>query len=237
VIAVPALDLREGHCVQLVGGSYQQERVRLDDPLRVASDWARMGFKRLHVVDLDAATGRGSNATIVQSLLGQQTMDIQVGGGIRSDQQIDQLLGWGARRVVVGTRAFEDGRWLEQMAARFPQRLVVAGDVRGRNVVTRGWEKVLALRIEDAVAGLNALPIAALLVTAVEREGQMKGTDLGLMEEVVRASRHPVYASGGISTLEDLRALAGAGISAAILGMALYTAALNGGAVAQEFSA
>jgi phosphoribosylformimino-5-aminoimidazole carboxamide ribotide isomerase len=237
MIAVPALDLREGHCVQLVGGLYEQERVRLSDPMRVASDWAGMGFTRLHVVDLDAATGRGSNAAIVQSLLEKQPMEIQVGGGVRSEEQIDQLFGWGARRVVLGTRALEDWHWLEQMTARFPNRLVVAADVRGRNLVTRGWRRVLAIRIEEAAEALNALPIAAVLVTAVDKEGQMQGTDLPLMEEVVRTSSHPVYASGGISNIDDLRALNAAGISAAILGMALYTGALEAGAVAEEFSA
>jgi len=235
VIAVPAVDLRDGACVQLVGGSYENERVRLDDPVAVAKDWRAQGFPRLHVVDLDAATGRGSNAAIVERII-QLGGDVQVGGGVRDEARVKALLGAGAARVVVGTRALEDSAWLEQMAKAHPGKVVVAADVRGRNIVTRGWEKTLPLDVGQVVETLNALPLAAVMITAVHREGQMAGTDLPLMAELARTSKHPVQASGGIATLEDLRALSRAGISAAILGMALYTRALDGRAVAQEFS-
>lgn len=236
MIAIPALDLREGECVQLVGGSYEQERVRLSDPLKVASGWAAMGFRRLHVVDLDAATGRSSNRDVVLALLSSAAVEIQVGGGVRSEAQIAEWLAAGARAVVVGTKALEEPAWLTRMASRHPGRLVVAADVRGRRLQVRGWQGALALDIAEAIARFQDLPLAAVLVTAVHKEGQMGGTDLPLMEEVARASKHPVYASGGIASRADLEALADRGIAGAILGMALYTGALEGRAIAQEFA-
>ncbi len=236
MIAIPAVDLRDGQCVQLVGGSYEQERVRLPDPVQVAADWAGMGFRRLHVVDLDAATGRSSNRDAVRALLERSKMEMQVGGGIRSEAQISEWLSGGARAVVVGTRAMKDPSWLAEMANRFPSQLVVAADVRGRNVLAHGWQQSLPEEIDGVIGRLNELPLAAVLVTAVHKEGQMAGTDVALMAQVARACCHPVQASGGIASAGELRALAEVGVAGAVLGMALYTGALDGRAIAREFS-
>ena len=236
MIAIPAVDLRAGACVQLVGGSYEQERVRLDDPLGVTRTWAGHGFRRLHLVDLDAATRRGSNEDVVRDILAERTMDVQVGGGVRSGETIERLLADGARCVVVGTRALEEMDWLAEMTSLFPNELIVAADVRDRRLVTRGWARTLPRDILDAVAELNALPLGGLLVTAVHKEGQLGGTDLPLMEDVAELSEAPVIASGGITTMDDLRALADRGIAATVIGMALYTGALDPRIVADEFA-
>ena len=236
MIAIPAVDLRGGACVQLVGGSYDHERLRFDDPQGVARGWARLGFTRLHLVDLDAATGRGSNEELVGELLRDREANVQVGGGVRSGDAIERLLTLGADRVVVGTRAIEEPGWIDAMASLFPGELVVAADVRDRSVVTRGWERMLARNVIDVVEELNALPLAGVLVTAVHREGQLAGTDLFLMEDVADASEHPVYASGGITTFGDLRALEDRGVTGAIIGMALYTGILDARLVAEEFA-
>jgi len=235
MIAIPAVDLREGACVQLVGGEYQKEKVRLDDPLEVARSWARYGFARLHVVDLDAATGRGSNQELISELLRDGAAEFQVGGGIRATARVEELLAEGASRVVVGTRAVEEPEWLGELAAQYPGRLIVAADVRERRVVTRGWARTLPRDVIDVVEELNALPLAGLLVTAVHREGQMQGTDLPLMEDVVDASHFPVLASGGVTTLQDLRALEHRGVAGAVIGMALYTGLLDPWSTAEEF--
>ena len=195
MIVLPAGDLRDGRCVQLVGGSYDAERVRLDDPAGVARRWADVGFHHLHVVDLAAATGRGSNARIVRDVItafsgmADDGGDVQVGGGVRDDDAVERMLGDGARRVVVGTRALEDSGWIDEIAHRFPGEVVVAADVRDRRVVTRGWGRTLPRTVLDVVEELNALPLAAVLVTAVHREGLMQGTDLPLMEDVAELSR------------------------------------------------
>ncbi len=236
MIAIPAVDLREGACVQLVGGSYEHEQVRLADPVAVARGWDQEGFRRLHVVDLDAATGTGSNTRVVEDILRDVHAEVQVGGGIRSTEQVEQLFHGGASRVVVGTRALEEPDWLASLASLYPGVVVVATDVRERRVVTRGWVRTLPVDIMDVVEQLNSLPLAGLLVTAVHKEGQMRGTDLALMEDVAEASRFPVIASGGVSSMADLRALEHRGISAVVIGMALYTGVLDARAVAQEFS-
>jgi phosphoribosylformimino-5-aminoimidazole carboxamide ribotide isomerase len=235
VIVLPAVDLRDGACVQLVGGAYERETVRLPDPVAVARSWLDAGFRALHLIDLDAATGRGSNSGVVRNVLDATDADVQVGGGVRDGDRIEELLADGATRVIVGTRAIEDGDWLEEMTTRFPGALIVAADVRDRRVVTRGWARSLPLNVLDAIEELNALPLAGVLVTAVHREGQLQGTDLPLMEDVVDAAAFPVYAAGGITTLHDLRALAHRGIAAAVIGMALYTGAIDPRAAAGEF--
>ena len=236
MIAIPAVDLREGACVQLVGGSYANEAVRLDNPLEVARGWARAGFQRMHVVDLDAATARGDNSAIVREILAEVPVAIQVGGGVRSGDTIERLLDEGAAWVVLGTRALEEPEWLAGTASSFPGQLIVAADVRERQVVTRGWARTLSRTVLDVVEQLNDIPLGGVLVTAVHREGQLAGTDLFLMEDVADLSVHPVIASGGISTMNDLRELADRGISAAVIGMALYTGALDARAVAEEFA-
>ena len=236
MIVIPAVDLRDGACVQLVGGEYAEEKVRLDDPLAVAREWARLGFRRLHVVDLDAATGRGSNAATVAEIVRHGGFDVvQVGGGVRDENAIERLLDAGASAVVVGTRALEDPDWLREMADRYPHEIVLAADVRERRIVTRGWTQTLPRIVTDVVEELHDLPLAAVMVTAVHKEGQMQGTDLPLMEDVVEASHVPVFASGGVSSASDLRALQDRGVAGAIVGMALYTGALDPRAVIEEF--
>jgi len=235
MIAIPAVDLRGGACVQLVGGSYDEERIRLDDPPSVARMWFTQGFRRLHLVDLDAATGRGDNGELVRRILADRQLELQVGGGIRSREAIERLIGEGARNIVVGTRALEQMEWLAEMTSIFPNRLMVAADVRDRRVVTRGWAHTLPRDILDVVTMLNDLPLAGILVTAVHREGGLGGTDVPLMEDVSRISQASVIASGGITTINDLRALEDCGVAAAVIGMALYTGVLNPRVVAEEF--
>lgn len=235
MIAIPAVDLRDGACVQLVGGEYANEKVRLPNPPAVARDWSQQGFTRVHVVDLDAATSRGTNAKVIREILRESTVPVQVGGGIRTEDQIDRLLDDGAAYVVVGTRAIEDEGWLEEMSGKFPSQLIVAADVRERKIVTRGWTKVLPRNVVQYVEDLADLPLAGILVTAVHKEGQLEGTDLPLMEDVAEASAWPVFASGGVSSMDDLRALEHRGLAGAVLGMALYTGAIDARRVAEEF--
>lgn len=236
MIAIPAIDIREGTCVQLIGGSYDAEQLRMDDPPAVAHRWDFAGFRRVHIVDLDAATGRGSNAETVREVLRATSMEAQVGGGVRDEEGICALLRDGARRVVLGTRAIESPNWLADMAEIYPGVLIVAADVRERRVLTHGWSSISDRYILDLIEDLNALPLAGVLVTAVHMEGLMEGTDLRLMEEVVEECEHPVCASGGVGTVGDLRALEDRGVSSVVVGMALYTDALDAAAIAEEFA-
>jgi phosphoribosylformimino-5-aminoimidazole carboxamide ribotide isomerase len=235
MIVIPAVDLRDGCCVQLVGGSFEREMVRLDDPVSVARKWESDGFQDIHIVDLDAAMRTGSNADTVLSILRSVACRVQVGGGIRDESQIDDLLRDGATRVVVGTRAIEEPDWLSDVAYRFPDVIIVAADARQRTVVTRGWTRNSTRNVIDLIEELNDLPLSGVMVTAVHAEGQLQGPDMSLMSDAVGASCHPIYSSGGIRGMNDLHDLADEGVAAAIVGMAIYTGALDPRAAAEEF--
>jgi phosphoribosylformimino-5-aminoimidazole carboxamide ribotide isomerase len=209
--------------------------IDLDDPIAVARKWEDEGFATLHVVDLDAATGRGSNAELVERILCSGTADMQVGGGLRSIDSIQRMLDAGAARVVLGTRALKDREWLEEAATTFPHRVVVAADVCGSSLVTDGWTNQSPRDLEEVIGELNSLRLAGLLVTAVHKEGLMEGPDLSLMRAIVQMSHVPIHASGGITSIDDIRSLADLGVSVAIVGMALYTGALTGAQVEEAF--
>jgi phosphoribosylformimino-5-aminoimidazole carboxamide ribotide isomerase len=235
MIVTPAVDLRGGKCVQLVGGSYDAQAVEIDDPVEVALNWEAMGFRTLHVVDLDAATGHGENVAVIERILSAVRSEVQVGGGIRSTEQVETMLAAGARRVVLGTRAVQDSEWLSEIASAYPDRVVVAADIRDRAIVTHGWTGEVEEKLELAIARLTGMPIAAVLVTAVHKEGLMEGPDLELMRDIVRESKVPVQASGGIGSMTDLLSLAGIGVASTIVGMALYTGKLDAIELAGEF--
>jgi phosphoribosylformimino-5-aminoimidazole carboxamide ribotide isomerase len=231
-----AIDLRGGEAVQLVGGDPSEEPVRLPDPAAVAERWLDAGFRHLHVVDLDAALGDGRNDEAVAAIAavvrerreaGRGVALLQVGGGLRDDDAVARALELGAHRCMVGTRAVEDRPWLQAAAERWPERIVVAADVRDREVVTHGWTEGTAHHAHGFVASLDPLPLAGVLVTDVGREGQQEGADDGLFRDLAGATRHPVMAAGGVTTRGDLAALAAAGVAGAVLGMALYTGRLD----------
>lgn len=227
MIALPAIDLRDGACVQLVGGDYASERVRIADPVAQAVRFREAGFGALHVVDLDAATGRGDNAAVVASLLAVPGLSIQVGGGVRSLDAARSLVDQGAVRVVVGTRAVREPAFRAEVAHALPGRVILALDVRGREVTTSGWSEGSGLSLASLLADVDGLPLAGILITAVHKEGALEGPDVALYEEATAASRHRIVASGGVTTNDDLRVLARAGAHAAVIGMALYTGSLD----------
>lgn len=229
-----AIDLRGGAAVQLVGGSYDAERVRVTDLAGLADRWSAC-FGGVHVIDLDAALGRGSNVDAVRSVTARSTRPVQLGGGIRDDEAVAAAFAAGAARVIVGTRALEDAAWLERIAALHPGRVVLAADRRGGAVLTRGWTAASPLTLDDLLARAAELPLAALLVTDVAREGGLGGADVRAFEAIARASAHPLIAAGGIAALEDLRALRAAGVAEAVVGMAAYTGAIEPDEVAREF--
>lgn len=236
MIVYAAIDLRESRVVQLVGGSPAEERVSLPDAGAVARDWVRLGFRALHVVDLDAALGLGSNAAAVEAVIAASgEARVQIGGGIRTTERVQELLESGADTAIVGTRGVTDGGWLEEIATRWPDRIVLAADVRGEEVVVRGWTASAGLSVDQLLSRIADLPLAGVLVTDVAREGRMTGADTARFRHLARLSTHPLLASGGIAGAADLAALSEAGVAGAVVGMALYTGALDAAAVAREY--
>lgn len=237
MIAYAAIDLRGGRVVQLVGGRVEDERISLPDPVAVAERWQASGFAALHVVDLDAALGTGSNLDHIADILAAVHVPVQVGGGVRDETAIARLLDLGADRVIVGTRAVEDSAWRTHVAREYPERIVVAADIRDERVATRGWRESSDFKVDELIELLNLDPLAGLLVTDVTREGQMLGIDGVLFTRLVKLSRHPLIAAGGIRDAADLHILAEAGAAGAVLGMALYQGAIDDAAITAEFAA
>jgi phosphoribosylformimino-5-aminoimidazole carboxamide ribotide isomerase len=232
---IPALDIRRGACVQLVGGDFAAERVRLEDPIAVARNWERLGFTTLHVVDLDAASNQASNSALIRDVINETNARVQVGGGVRDDAAITALTQAGAFAVIVGTRALQDFDWLARASACFPQKLIVALDVRDGAPVIQAWRREADVSFDDVMKFAESLPLAGILLTAVHREGLLQGPDIPLVERAVAATSHQIIAAGGVGTIDDLRALERAGASATVIGMALYTGALDPETLAREF--
>lgn len=235
MIATPAVDVKGGRCVQLVGGRPEDERVSLPDPVAVASRWWDMGFQALHVVDLDAALGSGDNLALLERLVAATPADTQVGGGVRDDARADALLAAGADRVVVGTRALDDPTWLSALADRHPGRIVVAADTRDAYVVRKGWTETSGLTVSDFMDRLQDVPLAGILTTDVAMEGRMAGMDRDAVARILRWRTCPVWISGGVTTEDDLAWLADNGADGAVLGMALYTGTLDAERVAARW--
>ncbi|MEX1184308.1 MAG: 1-(5-phosphoribosyl)-5-[(5-phosphoribosylamino)methylideneamino] imidazole-4-carboxamide isomerase [Gemmatimonadota bacterium] len=237
MIAYAAIDLRGGRVVQLVGGRPEDERVSLPDPAATAVEWVACGFAALHVVDLDAALGTGDNTAAVQAVLkAAGNVPVQVGGGVRTTERAEALLDAGAARVIAGTRAVEDPAWLAELAGRFPGRVVVAADVRNDQVVVRGWTADAGVLAADLLRRLDELPLGGVLVTDVAREGRMQGVDAAAFGRLAGGTRHPLLASGGVGSANDLVELERAGAAGVVLGMALYTGALDARAVAGDYA-
>jgi phosphoribosylformimino-5-aminoimidazole carboxamide ribotide isomerase len=237
MIVAPAVDLKGGRCVQLVGGRPEDERVSLPDPVSVARGWRDRGFRTLHLVDLDAALGSGSNRSLLLEAAGSTDSATQAGGGIRDDESADALLEGGVDRIIVGTRAIADRPWLTRLLRRWNQRVMVAADVRSGRIVRKGWTEDTGIRAERFLETLRGLPLAGVLCTDVGREGRMEGIDRDSVKTVLDHSPLPVWISGGVTTMADLDFLAESGAAGAVLGMAIYTGALDVDLVAKKYGA
>lgn len=237
MIVAPAIDLREGRCVQLVGGNPAKMKISLPDPADVAERWWSLGFTTLHLVDLDAALGSGDNFDVLKEVIGSTPARTQVGGGIRDDSRAEALLAAGADRIVVGTRALEDPQWLEGLAGRHPGRVMVAADTRDGIVLRRGWTEATGVAAIDLLPRLATLPLAGILATDVAREGRLDGIDRMSTVSTVRSTSHPVWISGGVTTEGELAFLEAVGTAGAVLGMALYADVIDAESVARRWGA
>lgn len=236
MIAIPSLDIRDGVCVQLAAGSYDQEVIRIPDVIGVELAWQRYGFHHLHITDLDAMIGRGNNTELIHTVIARSEAELQIGGGVRAREAIQQLLNDGARRVVIGHRALEEPDWLAEMSGLFPGSIVVAADVRDRKVLAQGWARARPILVLDLIDELNRLPLAGLLVYASPYEDMSGSAHLTLLEDAAEAADYPLLAAGNFTSISELRATADRGVSAAIIGVALYTGAMDPRIVADEFA-
>ncbi|QDU55545.1 1-(5-phosphoribosyl)-5-[(5-phosphoribosylamino)methylideneamino]imidazole-4-carboxamide isomerase [Aeoliella mucimassa] len=224
----PAIDLRGGKCVRLRQGDYAQETVFNDDPVSVAKEFAAAGAKHLHIVDLDGAReGLPVNLPSVQDIVNAVDMECELGGGVRDEQAIIELLGFGIDRLVVGTSAIKQPDWFRDTCRKFPNKLVLGIDARDGMVATDGWLETSSVSALELARQFEGEPIAALVYTDIATDGMMAGPNVRAMRDMQAALDLPVVASGGVTTLDDVRDLAQAGLSGAIVGRALYEGAFQ----------
>jgi phosphoribosyl isomerase A len=225
---LPAVDVTDGHAVQLVQG-VAGSGGRYGDPLAAALGWQRAGASWIHLVDLDAAFGRGSNADLLAEVVGKLDVSVELSGGIRDDESLSRALGTGCARVNIGTAALENPDWVRTVIARHGDRVAVGLDVRGARLAARGWTTEGG-DLEATLARLNAEGCARYVVTDVLKDGTLRGPNLDLLRSVCARTAAPVVASGGVSSLADLLAIASLvplGVEGAIVGTALYEGAFT----------
>ncbi len=221
---IPAIDLRNGKCVRLYQGDYEKETVFSDDPVSVALRWQSEGAKRLHLVDLDgAARGELCNLDAIEKIATAVEIPVQVGGGVRSLETVEQLLGLGVGRAILGTVAVEDPGLAEEACQRFGEQIIIGIDARDGRVATRGWlqqSKVTAGELAARMVGLGA---RRFIYTDISRDGTLTSPNFEAVAEFLSQVSVPVIAAGGISSVEHLTRLAALGAEGAIVGRAIYT--------------
>lgn len=223
MIIYPAIDIKGGKCVRLTQGLKDQEKVYYDWPQEVARLWQEKGARWLHVVDLDGAFGgRARNYEIVKEMVTSATIPIQIGGGIRSLENIEAWLALGIKRVILGTKALEDPVMLKEALKRFSEEIVVSIDAKNGLVTTEGWVKTSSIKAVDFAMRLEAQGVRRIVYTDISRDGMLSGPNFEALENLKGAVGLEIIASGGISSLKDLTALQRMGIKGAIVGKALY---------------
>jgi 1-(5-phosphoribosyl)-5-[(5-phosphoribosylamino)methylideneamino] imidazole-4-carboxamide isomerase/N-(5'phosphoribosyl)anthranilate isomerase len=223
LVLLPAVDVAAGQAVRLVQGEAGSE-TSYGDPIEAALAWQSAGAEWIHLVDLDAAFGRGSNRELLSDVVGRLDVDVELSGGIRDAASLDAALATGCARVNLGTAAIEDPEWTSRAIAEHGERVAVGLDVRGRTLAARGWTRAGG-DLFETLARLDADGCSRYVVTDVTKDGTLRGPNVDLLREVCDATDRPVIASGGVSTLDDLRALRDLvpqGVEGAIVGKALY---------------
>ena len=225
---LPAIDLKGGRCVRLLQGRADQETVYSDDPIATARHWVALGAERLHIVDLDGAfEGEPRHLDIAIRIAGEAGCKVELGGGIRTDETVAKALEGGIERVVVGTRALSSPGWLRDLARRWPGRIVAGIDARDGKVAVKGWTEVSeidAIELGRQVAGFG---VRAIIFTDIATDGMLTGPNIAAMRAMAEAVDVPVIASGGVSSIGDIRALAELPIEGIITGKALYDGRLD----------
>lgn len=209
--------------VQLVGGVPGSQQIVIPNPVSVAEMWIGKGADYLHLVDLDAAFGKESNIPVFKRIIEELGVPAEIGGGIRSTETVDELVSAGADRIVVGTKAVKEPEWLAEIADRHPGRIVLSMDTKGGSIAIKGWQESASRTVDEMFDIIRDMPLAGVLNTNVDVEGQRKGIDEAQARDFISRCPCPVIASGGVTSEEDARILADAGAEGSVVGLALYT--------------
>ncbi len=225
---IPAIDLRNGKCIRLIQGDYHRQITYHDDPVKQAKEFSSAGAQWLHIVDLDGAkVGKPVNTDTISAIATLGQLKIEVGGGLRDEASIKQLLDMGAERVIIGTKAVSDFEWFGEMAEKFSGKIVLGLDARGSNIATHAWMKENSQHLLEFATEAAKLPLAAIIYTDITRDGMMSGPNLERTKTLTEVVQVPVIASGGVREIADIKKLAKLGIEAVIIGRALYEGTLK----------
>jgi phosphoribosylformimino-5-aminoimidazole carboxamide ribotide isomerase len=226
MLIIPAIDLRGGKVVRLFQGKFNQEKVYSADPVKVAKHWAKQGAKFLHVVDLDGASGGAlKNIEVLKRIIDQVGIGVEFGGGVRSIETISKLLSLGVERVILGTRAANDAKFLKQAWKKFGNKIIISIDAQGGKVLTQGWNCQSAKTALVFAKELEAAGFKQIIYTDISKDGTLAGPDISGIKELLKVTQLQVIASGGVSNLKDLiklNKLRKTGLSGVIVGKALY---------------
>ncbi|RLE50556.1 MAG: 1-(5-phosphoribosyl)-5-((5-phosphoribosylamino)methylideneamino)imidazole-4-carboxamide isomerase [Candidatus Methanomethylicota archaeon] len=224
MLVVPAIDISRGKCVRFIRGRPEEAIVYYNDPVEAALRWADEGAKLLHVVDLDAAIGLGENTDVIKRIIKEASVKVQVGGGIRSFERAAQLLNLGAYRVVFGTLAFYKPEDIKKVVEVYsPEHVMVALDHIGEKVVVKGWREAVGVKLVEAAERVVEKTCAgSILATSVAQDGTLAGIDVCSVRKLIEKAKVPVYAAGGVSSLEDIKEVAKVGAAGVVVGRALY---------------
>ena len=225
---IPAIDLRDGKCVRLIQGQYDRQINYRDNPVEQAQEFSSDGAKWLHIVDLDGAKlGRPVNTDTISAIAALGILNIEVGGGLRDEVSIKQLLDIGVERAIIGTKAVQDFDWFSEMAKKFSGKIVLGLDAKGSKIATHGWTQDSSLTLLEFAAEAAKLPLAAIIYTDIAKDGMMSGPNFERTKALVEAVNVPVVASGGVNTVEDIKKLTEFSPEAAIIGRSLYEGTLK----------
>ncbi|MFQ5861915.1 MAG: 1-(5-phosphoribosyl)-5-[(5-phosphoribosylamino)methylideneamino]imidazole-4-carboxamide isomerase [Candidatus Brocadiales bacterium] len=228
MLIIPAIDLRGGRCVRLTRGRFEEETVYFADPVQPALKWQREGAEYLHVVDLDGALeGKPRNLEVLRRIVEAVDIPIQFGGGIRAVDVARQVLELGVDRVILGTKAVDSPELVRGLCARYPDRVAVGLDQRGGRVAVKGWVESSELSFIEVAKRVEGFKPRALIFTDISRDGMLGGPNMDLLKELLEAVKVPIIVSGGIATLDDIKALLELPVEGAIIGKALYTGAIS----------
>ncbi|MCP4698088.1 MAG: 1-(5-phosphoribosyl)-5-[(5-phosphoribosylamino)methylideneamino]imidazole-4-carboxamide isomerase [Gammaproteobacteria bacterium] len=232
MLLIPAIDLKDGRCVRLKQGRMQDDTVFSDDPLAMAERWIKAGAQRLHIIDLNGAfAGKPVNAAVIHSIVeAYPDVAIQVGGGIRDEETIEAYLNTGVRHVIIGTKAITEPHFVADVCVEFPEHIIVGLDARNGKVAIDGWSKLSRHDAVDMAKHFEQDGVSAIIFTDISRDGMMSGLNVESTVELAKAISIPVIAAGGITTIEDIKALcdvADEGIIGAITGRAIYEGTLD----------
>jgi phosphoribosylformimino-5-aminoimidazole carboxamide ribotide isomerase len=228
MIIFPAIDLKNGKCVRLEQGDFNKENIFADNPLEIALKWQDQGAQYLHLVDLDGTlTGKSENLIIIKKIVAELKIPVQLGGGIRTEEQIKSLLGSGIERVIIGTKALNDEIFMKAMLEKYGDKVIVSIDAKNGFVATNGWTEVSNIKALKLALKLKELGLKTLVYTDISKDGMMIGPNFLELEEMNKRTGLKIIASGGVSTIEDVTKLKSMDLYGAIIGKALYVGSIK----------